>query len=304
MDTPRTLTVTAVQANPLLIGEPLEHFKEQAQTILEQHPKTELLVFPELHLFGDGNPDQARRSALEAAAEALDGPRVQALKAIAAELGIWLVPGSVCERGANGELFNTQLVLSPQGELVASYRKIFPWRPHEPYDIGDTFVTAKAANTTLGLHICYDSWFPETTRHLAWMGAEIILNVVKTTSEDRAQELILARANAIVNQVFFVSVNVAAPTGKGHSMIVAPDGDVIASARGEGPEVLSATLDLDALRHIRDHGTAGVNRPWAQFRDTDPVVPLPLYQGRIDPATWNIEPDEPGKTTDSEANPS
>ncbi len=180
---------------------------------------------------------------------------------------------------------------------MASYRKIFPWRPHEPYDIGNRFVTAKAANTAVGLHICYDSWFPETTRHLAWMGAEVILNVVKTTSEDRAQELILAQANAIVNQVFFVSVNVAAPTGKGHSLIVAPDGNVIASARGEDPEVLSATLDLDALRSIRDHGTAGVNRPWAQFRPTDPVVPLPLYEGRIDPSTWNIEPAQPEQAT-------
>ncbi len=65
----------------------------------------------------------------------------------------------------------------------------------------------------VGLNICYDAWFPEVSRQLAWMGAEVILNVVKTTAPDRRQELVLAKANAIVNQVFVVSVNCAGPAG-------------------------------------------------------------------------------------------
>ncbi|WP_240721448.1 hypothetical protein [Pseudarthrobacter sp. NamE5] len=47
----------------------------------------------------------------------MNGPRVKELRQLAKDLNIWLVPGSVCERGPEGQLFNTQLVLSPEGEL-------------------------------------------------------------------------------------------------------------------------------------------------------------------------------------------
>ena len=172
-----------------------------------------------------GDPDQQRTEVLQASAEPLDGPRVTELRQLAADLGIWLVPGSVCERGPEGQLFNTQLVLSPEGELAGYYRKIFPWRPFEPYDPGrPVHHRGPAGIGRAGLNICYDAWFPEVTRQLAWMGAEVILNVVKTTTPDREQELVLAQANAIVNQVFMVSVNCAGPTGKGLSIIVDPEG--------------------------------------------------------------------------------
>jgi predicted amidohydrolase len=70
----------------------------------------------------------------------------------------------------------------------------------------------------------------------AWTpGSAVILNVVKTTTPDRRQELVLAKANAIVNQVFVVSVNCAGPTGKGLSMIVDPEGNTIAATDGEAP---------------------------------------------------------------------
>jgi predicted amidohydrolase len=49
------------------------------------------------------------------------------------DLSIWLVPGSICERGEDGQIFNTAVWLTPEGKLAASYRKIFPWRPYEPY---------------------------------------------------------------------------------------------------------------------------------------------------------------------------
>ena len=58
----------------------------------------------------------------------------------------------------------------------------------------------------------------------------MILNLVQTTTPDRAQELVLARANAIVNQVFVVSVNCAGPDGMGRSIVVDPEGAVLAEA--------------------------------------------------------------------------
>ncbi len=283
----RILPLAAVQAPPRLIGEPLADFAAEVSKAVADHPGTKLVVFPELHLFGDGEPDLQRSEALQEAAEPLDGPRVSGLKEIAAELGIWLIPGSVCERGDDGRLFNTALVLSPAGELAGHYRKIFPWRPFEPYDPGERFSTVDLDGIgRIGLNICYDAWFPEVTRQLAWMGAEVIVNVVKTTTADRAQELVLARANAIVNQVFMVSVNCAGPTGRGESLIVDPEGAVIASGPGQDATILAADLDLAAVGRVRQEGTAGLNRMWSQFRPGEPAIELPVYQGRIDPATW------------------
>ncbi|MGO4585637.1 carbon-nitrogen hydrolase family protein [Arthrobacter sp. 2RAF6] len=283
----RILPLIAAQTSPRLIGEPIQAFAAEVAAALAIQPQSKLVVFPELHLFGDTYPDQQRTEVLQDSAEPLDGPRVNELRQLAADLGIWLVPGSVCERGPEGQLFNTQLVLSPEGELAGYYRKVFPWRPFEPYDPGDRFTTVDLEGIgRVGLNICYDAWFPEVTRQLAWMGAEVILNVVKTTTADRQQELVLAKANAIVNQVFMVSVNCAGPTGKGLSLIVDPEGNTIAAADDDAPTLLAAELDLSAVEHVRTHGTENLNRPWSQFRLGEPAIELPIYQGRIDPTTW------------------
>ncbi|MGF9663845.1 carbon-nitrogen hydrolase family protein [Arthrobacter crystallopoietes] len=283
----RPLPLIAAQARPRLIGEPVSAFADEATSALSSYPSAKLLVFPELHLFADGAPDLQRTAALQDSAEPLDGPRVRELRQLAGDLGVWLVPGSVCERGPDGQLFNTQLVLSPAGELAGYYRKIFPWRPHEPYDPGDSFTVVDLDGMgRVGLHICYDAWYPEVTRQLAWMGAEVILNVVKTTTPDRRQELVLAQANAIVNQVFMVSVNCAGPTGQGRSLIVDPEGNIIAEARDDAPVLLAAELDLGVVDRVRKHGTENVNRPWSQFHPGEPPIELPIYQGRIDPASW------------------
>ena len=283
----RILPLVAAQARPRLIGEPVSAFADEVKAVLDAQPHSRLVVFPELHLFGDENPDLQRTDMLKASAEPLDGPRVKELKQLDKDLNIWLVPGSVCERGPEGQLFNTQLVLSPEGELAGYYRKIFPWRPFEPYDPGDRFTTVDLPGIgRVGLNICYDAWYPEVSRQLAWMGAEVILNVVKTTTPDRKQELILAKANAIVNQVFMVSVNCAGPTGQGKSIIVDPEGNTLTEAIDEKPQLLTAELDLAAVDRVRTHGTENLNRPWSQFREGEPAVELSVYQGRINPATW------------------
>lgn len=174
-----------------------------------------MVVYPELHLCGATGTPQQRREQLEAAVEPIDGPRDQHLSRIARNLGVWLLPGTVCERGEDGHLYNTAPVYSPEGERVAAYRKCFPWRPYEPYQPGDRFEVFEVPGIgRVGLAICYDIWFPEMVRQLAWLGAEVIINQVATTTCDRAQEQILVQANAIFNQVYMVSANSAAPAGK------------------------------------------------------------------------------------------
>ncbi len=284
----RPLYVVAAQSVPHPIDAPLDGFAAEVSGLVQGLPDAQIVVYPELHLHGTPEPSALHNDQLRASAEPLDGPRVKLLRQLAGDLKVWLLPGTVCERGEGGEIFNTAVALSPEGELAASYRKIFPWRPYEPYDPGGAFVTFELPGIgRAGLSICYDAWFPEVTRHLAWMGAEVVFNLVKTTTIDRAQELVLARANAIVNQIFMVSVNVAGPIGQGQSLIVDPEGLVRASAASENPGVLTDVVDLDQVEKVRRFGTAGLTRPWDQFREGDEPIELPLYGGRMDPARWH-----------------
>ncbi len=285
----RTVRIAAVQAEPIPVGSPVDVFATDLRAILDDDPLIEFVMYPELHLFGAEAVAPAERNALlRASAVPLDGDLIASLGAIARNAGVWLLPGSICERGPAGELYNTAIVFSPDGELRASYRKIFPWRPFEPYDPGDKFVVFDLDGVgRFGLSICYDAWFPEVTRHLAWMGAEAVLNIVKTTTPDRKQEVLLAQANSIVNQTFTVSVNCAGPIGQGQSVIVDPEGDIRSASSDVQPTVLVSTIDLDDVSQVREHGTAGTNRMWAQFLPTDSPLELPLYDGRIDPERWS-----------------
>jgi hypothetical protein len=119
------------------------------------------------------------------------------------------------------------------------------------------------------------------------MGAEVVVNIVKTTTPDREQEVLLARANSIVNQTFTISVNCAGPIGMGRSILVDPEGLAIAESVGAEPVALTNTIDLDHVTRVREFGTAGSNRMWSQFIPADAPIDLPLYAGRIDPLTWH-----------------
>ncbi len=263
-------------------------FAADVRRVVAAHPGVRLVAYPELHLCGH-RPDEDPEAVMRAAAEPLDGPRGTRLSALARELGIWLVPGTVYERGAAGRVYNTAPVYAPTGERIAEYRKIFVWRLHETTASGGTFVVFDLPDHgRVGLTICYDAWFPETTRHLAWQGADLVLNLVRTATVDRAQEVVLAQANAIVNQVFMASLNAGAPDGVGRSVVVDPEGRLRAEA-GPGPEtVLTDVLDLAEARRVRVRvrGTVGLTRVWDPFEDDQSSVELPLYAGRMDAESW------------------
>ena len=101
------------------------------------------------------------------------------------------------------------------------------------------------------------------------MGADLVINLVKTVGADRPHERVLARANSIVNQVFTLSVNTAGPVGRGRSIIVDPEGTVLDESPDEAPRVFIHVLDLSHVQRVRDAGTAETNRMWAQFLPTD-----------------------------------
>ena len=265
----RPLSIAALQTSPVF-GDPdatLRRMGERVARLRGVVPHVRLVMFPELHLPALPPPLEPHGDPATLAVD-VPGPLTDELAEIARANGVWLVPGSVYERAEDGRVHNTALVLSPEGELAASYRKVFPWQPHESSAPGDRFVTFDVPEVgRLGLSICYDGSFPETCRELAWMGAEAVLQVSLTTTSDRPQEIVMARANAIFNQLYVVSLNAGSPAGLGRSVIVDPEGLVRLQA-GDGEELLTDVLDLDAVTRVREYGTGGVSRLWEQATRT------------------------------------
>jgi formamidase len=217
---------------------------------------------------------------MEETAVPVPGPLTDRLAALARETGLWLVPGSVYERADDG-VYNTALVFSPQGKLVTTYRKCFPWQPFEKTRPGRKIVAFDIDGVgRIGLAICHDGVFPEVFRQLSWLGAEAIFQLTLTGTSDRNAEVAVARANAIVNQVHVVNINAASPVGNGRSVIIDPEGSIRYEA-GAAEEVVTAVLDLDAVTLARERGTFGLNRLWEQLDRHGADLELPMYEGGV-----------------------
>jgi formamidase len=288
----RPLPITAVQAAPVAYDTTatFQKFETELATLAASFPQTRLFVYPELYLSALGGMATAPPKGFdESAAEPIPGPLTDRLCKLAEKLDVWLVPGSIYEKGEDGNIYNSALAISPAGDIVARYRKIFPWRWWERVAHGKEFVTFDIEGIgRAGLMICYDGWFPEVSRHLAWMGAEVILEPTATATTDRPQELVLARANAIVNQVYLVNPNMGGRPGPGRSIIVDPEGHVLQEG-GDGEEYLTEVLDLDVVRKVREFGSVGLSRMWDQLDREGPEIDLPMYGGRYRP-----RPNPPG----------
>ncbi|KQW05619.1 hydrolase [Leifsonia sp. Root4] len=277
----RTLSIAAIQTAAVArdLAATWAQFEAQVRKVVAIQPHVDLVVVPELLLaapapFLVDDPEFDER-----AATTIPGPLTDKLGALARELGVWLVPGSLVERGVDNRLYNTAVAISPDGEVVARYRKLFPWRPYEELTPGRDFTTFDIPGVgRVGLAICFDGSFPEVARQLAWLGAEVIIQPTLTTTRDREMEVVMARANAFANQVFVVNLNGAAPSGVGESVLVDPEGTILQRA-SEGEEVIFAVLDLDRVTQVRDYGSFGLNRPWAQLADQCALVEYPMFGG-------------------------
>jgi len=280
----RSLFVAALQTAGVP-GDPaatLGQFEQRVHALRATFDGLQLVVAPELHLMA--LPPLLEEEGVSPAelAVSVPGELTDRLGALARETGLWLVPGSVYERDGDA-VANTALVLSPDGELVASYRKCFPWQPYETTRPGTELVCFDIDGIgRFGLAICHDGVFPEVFRQLAWHGAEAIFQVTLTGTSDRDAEVVVARANAIVNQVCVVNVNAAAPVGNGRSLVVDAEGAIRYQA-GDAEEVVTAVLDLDAVARVRERGSFGLNRLWDEMDRVGPGLDLPMYGGRYRP---------------------
>ncbi|HET7053363.1 MAG TPA: carbon-nitrogen hydrolase family protein [Solirubrobacterales bacterium] len=213
---------------------------------------------------------------IAAGAEALDGPSLTAARGWASELGIHLLAGSIAECGADpGEkVFNTSVLIGPDGGDVALYRKIHmfdveaggvAYRESDHEQPGEEIVSAALDGVGLGLSVCYDLRFPELYRILAVRGARLVaVPSAFTAATGRDHWEVLLRARAIENQVFVLAPNQVgeAPPhyeSYGRSSIVDPWGVVLATAPDEECFV-AADLDLAAQERVREQLPSLANR--------------------------------------------
>jgi len=124
-----------------------------------------------------------------------------------------------------------------------------------------------------GLCICYDMWFPEVSRTLAWMGAEIIIQPTLTPTSDRPLELVMARANALFNQCYFFSINGVGDWGGGRSTIIDPDGRILQEVR-TNQTFMTELIDLDHTTRTREYRTLRLGQTLKQLRDSGHKFPI------------------------------
>jgi deaminated glutathione amidase len=238
-------------------GDNLASVRSEIELVASRFPWVKMVLLGELSAHGSGT----------ASAEPPAGPTEREFCRIARALELWLVPGSFYVREGDA-VFNVTPVINPAGEVVARHRKMFPFLPYETgVAPGTDFVVFDVPDVgRFGVSNCYDMWFPETTRTLAAMGAEVVLHPSMTNTIDRDAELAIARANAAVNQCYFLDVNVAGRLGFGQSIVCGPGGEVIYQA-GRGREVFPVEVDLDFVRRVRRRGWHGIGQVLKSFRD-------------------------------------
>lgn len=254
---PNAFGIAGVQMHVSATEDNIPRMAAHLRHIRARFPWVRMVLFSEL----------CARGANRAFAEPLPGPSEARLAALARETGLWLVPGSMFERTEQG-IFNTAPVIAPDGSVIARFRKLFPFRPYErEVEAGSDFVVFDVPEVgRFGVSICYDMWFPETTRTLAAMGAEVILHPTLTDTIDREVELAIARASAVTNQVYFFDINGVGYGGVGRSVVVDPAGYVLHQA-GAGVEIIPVEIDLIRLRRERERGLRTLGQPLKSFRD-------------------------------------
>ncbi|HEY0212276.1 MAG TPA: carbon-nitrogen hydrolase family protein [Paenirhodobacter sp.] len=205
-----------------------------------------------------------------------DDPTLAELRALAQDLGIWLLIGSLGLKthDPDGRFANRSFLIGPKGQIVAKYDKIHmfdvdvseteKYRESAGYRPGDRAVVADTALGKVGMAVCYDLRFPHLFRRLAQGGAQILtLPAAFNDTTGAAHWETLVRARAIENTAFVLApaqcgTHAAHSPGApararrtwGHSLAIAPWGEVLADG-GEAPGVTLVDLDLDRVAQAR-----------------------------------------------------
>jgi predicted amidohydrolase len=268
----RKLGIAGLQLykNPIDSEENFEKLEKITLLTKSKYPWLDLIFTGELYLQKYGIEDW------KSLAKSIPNNLTDRLSELAKDVECWFIPGSILEKD-DSRIFNTALVFNPDGKIIAKYRKLFPWAPHEDTDYGTDFVTFDIPNLTrIGITICYDLWFPEVFRTLAWMGAEIILQPSATYTPDRDAELILTQAQAIMNQCYVLNANIISPQGGGRSIFSDPEGRILQQV-GTHEEIMTEVIDVEKVSWVRQNGSFGISPVWKSFRESPLRGKFPLY---------------------------
>lgn len=238
-----------------------------------QPPKGTLVVLPELWATGFAGKDSTEMAAAT--------PEILAkLKAVCADSDV-LFAGSLLEsdgRGKKSKPWNTMFVVDGTG-VRGRYRKqhLFPlWREEEMLSAGNRPAPIVTPAGDLGPLICYDLRFGDLARHHAALGVPLLVVSAQWPESRLDHWRILLRARAIENQVFVAACNGFGKAGEtilaGHSMVIAPDGRILAEA-GTGEEGVSVPLDPAELLELRRRFCSVGERPWLHS-DGDKICSL------------------------------
>jgi formamidase len=273
------LNLAAVQLASLSVNPDLRIRKSEnlarmewyVDTIVGLNPAVDLVAFPELCIPG---ADPVNFAGL---AESIPGELTDRICEKAKRCGVWLIPGTLLELGRDGNVYNTALLVSPDGKIEMKYRKICVPYPLEPSASGEILpVFEIPGKGKIGLMICTDGHWPEVARSLALNGAELI---VKPTLQPHwiggvRNHDDIAVTRATENQLYLVSVNQPAPMGMGHTIAVDPEGRTL-EALGECESFTMIEVRFDEVRRVREYGSFGIFCFLKMLREfTEAGVPL------------------------------
>lgn len=195
-------------------------------------------------------------------------PAIPFFSSLAKELGVTLIAGSISSiRAGDGKLVNRSFLFKKDGSVAATYDKIHmfdvdlpngdKYRESDTHRAGDKMVIADLDGTKIGMTICYDMRFAKLYRELAKAGAQIItVPSAFTVPTGQAHWEVLLRARAIETGAFVlapaqVGTHEGGRATYGHSLIVAPWGQILAEIQGDKPGYAVAELDLDEVSKAR-----------------------------------------------------
>lgn len=224
----------------------------------------QLIVTPEMTNLLDIRPGQARGKLVTEAEDI----SAAAFSELAAELGIWLLIGSIAVRHeTDARASNRSLLFGPNGATVARYDKIHmfdvdvgdgqSYHESRAYRPGDQAVLADTSLAKIGMTICYDVRFAKLYRALAQAGAELLTvpaAFTKVTGEAHWHTLLRARAIETGCYVLAPAQGGTNEDGRqtfGHGVIISPWGEVLADSGSDEPGVICATIELAQVEEAR-----------------------------------------------------
>jgi predicted amidohydrolase len=225
---------------------------KRALDILDGAPDSDLILLPEIWPCGYFSFDR-----YQAESEPIDGPTVTAISRRAVERDCYVLMGSFVEND-QGSIYNTALLLGPEGRPAARYRKIhlfgYQSAEREILTPGRDVVVADTPWGPSGLSTCYDLRFPELFRRMVDRGANFFLIPSAWPMVRLEGWRLFNRARAHENLAYLISCNCAGTNAgtqyAGHSMIVDPMGQVVAEG-GEKAAVVTAEIDPARVDSVR-----------------------------------------------------